>query len=196
MSPDPPSPASRQSPAGHRGDVDALVTLLYDELRRLAHARLGGERPGHTLSTTGLVHEAYLRLAHMDGVAWQGRGHFMAVAATVMRRILVDFARSRRRAKRGGGLLALSLDAAAGVGAERNEDLLALEEALVRLESRNERQCRVVECRCFAGLSLEETAAALNTSVATVKRDWAFSRAWLNRELTGDSRERDARSSA
>lgn len=161
-----------------------LMPVVYDKLRRIAHAQLRGERPGHTLDTTALVHEAYLKLIDLRQVEWRDRAHFFAMAARLMRRILIDYARAKKREKRGGGALhvplAEALDAPVGATAD---DLLALDEALARLEARSERQCRVVECRCFAGLSLEETAAALGISVATVKRDWTFSRAWLNREL-------------
>jgi RNA polymerase sigma factor (TIGR02999 family) len=137
------------------------------------------------LNTTALVNETYLRLVNVDRVKWNGRAHFLAVAARVMRRVLIDYARARGRDKRGGDAVRVSLsDAAELLAAEGGaEDMAELEEALARLEAMNERQCRVVECRCFGGLSVEETAEALGTSPATVKRDWAFSRAWLNREL-------------
>jgi RNA polymerase sigma factor (TIGR02999 family) len=170
---------------GNREALDRLVPIVYEELRRIAHGQLGHERPGHTLNTTALVNETYLRLVNVDRVKWNGRAHFLAVAARVMRRVLIDYARARGRDKRGGDAVRVSLsDAAELLAAEGGaEDMAELEEALARLEAMNERQCRVVECRCFAGLSVEETAEALGTSPATVKRDWAFSRAWLNREL-------------
>jgi RNA polymerase sigma factor (TIGR02999 family) len=170
---------------GNREALDRLVPIVYEELRRIAHGQLGHERPGHTLNTTALVNETYLRLVNVDRVKWNGRAHFLAVAARVMRRVLIDYARARGRDKRGGDAVRVSLsDAAELLAAEGGaEDMAELEEALARLEAMNERQCRVVECRCFGGLSVEETAEALGTSPATVKRDWAFSRAWLNREL-------------
>ena len=149
-----------------------------------------GERSGHTLTTTALVHETYLRLVKIEQVEWRDRAHFFAVAARVMRRVLIDYARARRRDKRGGAPVQVPLSETLDGLVQQPDDLLALEEVLARLEARNERQCRVVECRCFAGMSVEETAAALDTSPATVKRDWAFARAWLNRELGQDRSER------
>jgi len=168
---------------GRREAMDRLVPLVYDELRRIAHGQLQGERAGHTLNTTALVHETYLKLVKINQVQWQDRAHFFAVAARLMRRILIDYARATRREKRGGDATRVSLDEAFDLPVACTDDLLALEEALTRLEERSERQGRVVECRCFAGMSVEETAAALGTSPATVKRDWAVARAWLNREL-------------
>jgi len=170
--------------AGNREALDQLVPLVYDQLRHIAHGQMRGERTGHTLNTTGLVHETYLRLVKIDQVQWRDRAHFFAVSARVMRRILIDAARARKRDKRGGDAIQVPLDDALDLPVARPEDLEALEEALVRLEALNERHCRVVECRCFAGMSVEETATALGTSPATVKRDWALSRAWLNRELS------------
>jgi RNA polymerase sigma factor (TIGR02999 family) len=160
------------------------MPVVYHELRRIAHAQLRGERAGHTLNTTALVHEAYLKLVGVDRVEWRDRAHFCAAAAGAMRRILIDYARARKRVKRGGeDAVQVPLAEGLDVAVERSEDFLALDEALTRLQAQNERQSRVVECRCFAGLSVEETAAALDISPATVKRDWDFSRAWLNREL-------------
>ena len=175
----------RELSEGRRDALDRLLPIVYDELRRIARGQLRGERPGLTLNTTGLVHETYLRLVNIDRVQWRDRAHFFAVSARVMRRILIDAARARRRDKRGGDAIRVSLDEALALPVADADDLLTLEDALARLESRNERQCRVVECRCFAGMSVEETAAALDASPATVKRDWAFARAWLNRELSG-----------
>jgi RNA polymerase sigma factor (TIGR02999 family) len=170
--------------SGGRPEVwDELMPIVYDELKQLAHRHLRSERAGHTLSTTALVHEAYLKLINVDRVEWRDRTHFFAMASRAMRRILIDYARTRNREKRGGGLAKVPLDDAFQVAQERAEDLIALDEALTRLESVNERQCRVVECRFFGGMSLKETAGALGISVASVKRDWAICRAWLNQEL-------------
>ena len=164
---------------------DALLGAIYGELRRIAHGALGGERAAHTLTTTELVHEAYLRLVDVTRVSWQDRAHFFAVAARVMRRVLVDWARARRAGKRGGGEVPLSLDDVAGgvADAGRADELVALDEALDRLAARSERQARVVECRYFAGLTIEETAEALGVSPTTVKQDWVLARTWLFREL-------------
>ena len=172
---------------GKPGALDRLIPVVYDELRRVAHSQLRGERTGHTLTTTALVHETYLRLVRMEPVEWQDRAHFYAVAARVMRRVLIDYARARSRDKRGGAQVQVELSETLAAVMPQPDDLLALEEALARLEVLNQRQCRVVECRCFAGMSVEETAAALDTSPATVKRDWGFARAWLNRELAADT---------
>jgi RNA polymerase sigma factor (TIGR02999 family) len=169
------------------GALDRLIPAVYDELRRIAHGQLLGERSGHTLTTTALVHETYLRLVKIEQVEWQDRAHFYAVAARVMRRVLIDYARARNRDKRGGAPVQVALSETLDAVVQQPDDLLALEEALGRLEAQNERQGRVVECRCFAGMSVEETAVALGTSPATVKRDWAFARAWLNRELSEGS---------
>lgn len=168
---------------GRRDALDEVVPLIYDELRRLAAIQLSGERPDHTLSTTALVHEAYFKLVDIQRVEWQDRAHFFAVAARQMRRILIDHARTRRREKRGGGVVVVPLDEAAGLPSTDVESLIMLDDALRTLEQRNERQARVVECRCFVGLSVEETAVALNVSTPTVKRDWAFARTWLNQRL-------------
>jgi RNA polymerase sigma factor (TIGR02999 family) len=168
---------------GHRDALDRLLPRVYDELRRVARAQLRGERTGHTLNTTALVHETYLRLVKIDQVQWKDRAHFFAVAARLMRRILIDYARARSRDKRGGDAIQVPLVEGLELPAARADDLLALDEALTRLEQLSVRQSRVVECRCFAGMSVEETATALGASPATVKRDWALSRAWLNREL-------------
>jgi RNA polymerase sigma factor (TIGR02999 family) len=168
---------------GRREALDRLMPVVYEELRSVARRQLRHERAGHTLNTTALVHEAYLKLINVREVQWRDRAHFFAMAARVMRRILIDYARTRRREKRGGDAVAVTLDDALGLSAERADDLVALDDALTRLETISERQARVVEYRCFAGLSVEETATVLQTSPATVKRDWAFARAWLNREL-------------
>ena len=173
---------------GRRQAVDEAMPLIYDELRSIARSQLSGERPDHTLTTTALVHEAYVRLVDLDRVAWQDRAHFFAMAARQMRRILIDHARSRGRKKRGGDAVVISLDDAPELPALDPDALISLDNALEKLESMNERQCRVVECRCFVGLSVEETAEALSISPTSVKRDWAFARAWLNRELTDGDR--------
>src|SRR5262245_38839106 len=168
------------------GDATALERLLprvYDELRRIARARLRRERDDHTLSATELVHEAFLKLLPADGVDWRSRAHFFAVASRAMRNVLVDHAVRRNAAKRGGGEAPLPLDEADAATERSLDDLIALSDALARLEQLDARQARVVECRFFGGLSLEETAEALNTSPATVSRDWTFARAWLHREL-------------
>jgi RNA polymerase sigma factor (TIGR02999 family) len=162
---------------------DRLVPIVLEELRRLAHHYMRGEREGHTLQTTALVNEVYLRLAGIDGLQWRDRAHFFAMAATLMRRVLVDYARRRRRDKRGAGLAVVSLDENA-VAAEPAVDVVALDEALQRLAAVDPQQGRVVELRFFAGLSVQETAEALGISPATVKRDWATARAWLYNELT------------
>jgi RNA polymerase sigma factor (TIGR02999 family) len=179
----------RELTRGTPGALDRLIPAVYATLRRIAHAELRGEREGHTLSSTALVHEAYLRLVNLGSVTWQDRAHFFAVAARVMRRILIDYARARRRDKRGGTSVRVPLSEAEGLGIGQAEDLIDLDQALTRLEAQNERLCRVVECRCIAGLSVEETAEALGTSPATVKRDWAFARAWLNRVLGDEAGE-------
>jgi len=164
---------------------DRLFPLVYDALRDLARRELRRERPDHTLSATALVHEAYLKLVQLERIDWKGRAHFFGVCAPVMRQVLISHARSRNAAKRGAGAAKLPLSDALAVAEERPEELLALDEALSRLEALSPRQARVVEARFFAGLSVEETAAALGISPATVKREWTAARAWLNRELAG-----------
>jgi RNA polymerase sigma factor (TIGR02999 family) len=170
--------------AGRRDALDELIPLLYDELHRIAHHHMARERIGHTLNTTGLVHEAFVRLVGLEHIEWQGRVHFLAMASRAMRRVLIDYAKARSREKRGGGeAIHVSLDAAAGLPADTAEDVLALDQALRRLEEVNPRHCRMVEYRFFGGLNLEETAEAMGVSVATVKRDWVLCRAWLNHAL-------------
>ena len=169
------------------GDVtarDAVVPLVYDELRRLAASYLKHERGNHTLQPTALVHEAYLRLVDQRDVAWQNRAHFIAVAAIVMRRVLVNHARDRAAAKRGDGLVPESLTVVGDVAAQVPVDMLALDRALDALAALDERKCRVVELKFFGGLTTEETADAVGTSVATVERDWSFARAWLYDQLS------------
>jgi RNA polymerase sigma factor (TIGR02999 family) len=161
-----------------------LLTLLYDELRQVARWQRRGQSPGLTLSTTGLVHEAFLKVAGRGGLDFESRGHFFGAASQAMRQVLVDAARARGRDKRGGGHRPVPLDLAPEPAADaRSDDLLALDEALARLERLDPRAVRVVECRFFAGLSLEETAEALRVSPMTVKRDWRAARAWLARDL-------------
>jgi RNA polymerase sigma factor (TIGR02999 family) len=168
---------------GDRSALDELLPLVYDELRRLASGYLRRERAEHTLQSTALVHEAYLRLVDQN-VAWQNRAHFLGIAAQMMRRILVDQARSRRAAKRGDALK-VTLDEGMAVAEARNLDVLVVDHALHRLSQLDEQQGKVVELRFFAGLSIEETAEALSISVATVKREWTMAKAWLSREMQG-----------
>jgi RNA polymerase sigma factor (TIGR02999 family) len=165
--------------------LENLLPLVYAELHRQAASFLRRERPGHTLQTTALIHEAYIRLIDQQDVTWQSRTHFFAVAAQAMRRILVDYARAKHREKRGGDNIKLSLEEATLVAVkEKGVDLIALDEALIKLTERDKQQASVVELRYFSGLSLEETAEALHVSRATVARDWEAARAWLHRELT------------
>jgi RNA polymerase sigma factor (TIGR02999 family) len=169
--------------AGNEQALDELLPLVHRELRRQAARYLRGERPDHTLQPTALVNEAFLRLVEQRNVRWQNRAHFFGIAAQAMRRILVDHARTRRRAKRGGSSPHVTLDDAV-VGVEgRSIDLLALDEALSRLATLDERQSRVVELRYFGGLSVEETAVVMEISPATVKREWAMAKAWLYSQL-------------
>lgn len=167
--------------AGRSGAFDELLPLLYDELRVLAVAQLRREHPDHTLQPTALVHEAYLRLVGQDA-AFDGRAHFMSVAALAMRRILTDHARRRAAAKRAGGVQ-VTLDDGHAAAPDRDDELLAVDEALERLAALSARQARLVELRYFVGLSIEETASALGISVATAKRDWVVAKSWLQREL-------------
>jgi RNA polymerase sigma factor (TIGR02999 family) len=169
--------------AGDRRALDRVIPLVYDELSAMAHRQLARERPGHTLNTGALVHEAYLKLVGVERIEWQDRGHFFALSARLMRYILINYAEQHNAAKRGGGQEPVPLEDVAPRVEDRMSRYGALDEALDRLEQLNERQARVVECRFFAGLTIDETAEALETSPATVKRDWALARAWLNREL-------------
>lgn len=168
---------------GDRAALDRVLPLLYDELRALARAQLRGERPGHTIDTTALVHEAYLRLAGVRAGEWEGRQHFLSLAARVMRRILVDHARRRQALKRGGAPEPVTLDEDLLVAEEDADRMLELHEALERLESDHPRPARALEMRFFAGLTTAETAEALGVSVATAERDLRFARAWLARYL-------------
>jgi RNA polymerase sigma factor (TIGR02999 family) len=167
--------------AGQGDALDALLPLVYAEMRRRAASFLRRERRNHTLQATALVNEAYLRLVDQQQVRWQNRAHFFAIAAQAMRRILVDHARRRHRAKREGVIV--PLDDVEPPAASRGVDLLALDEALDRLASRDRQQSRIVELRYFGGLSIEETAEVLGVSPATVKRDWAMARAWLHEQM-------------
>jgi RNA polymerase sigma factor (TIGR02999 family) len=166
--------------------MEDMFPLVYDELRRIAARAMRGERPDHTLCATALVNEAWLEISKLTRIQFQNRSHFLAIAAQAMRRVLIDYAVARRRLKRGGGQTIQPLDedaVAVAVVMEQADDVLALDEALERLTAMNERHARIVECRFFGGMSVEETAEALDISPATVKRDWALARAWLNREL-------------
>ena len=168
------------------GDAAALAQLMplvLDELRRIARGCLRGDRAGHSLQATALVNEAYLRLVDVQRVDWQNRVHFLAMSARLMRRVLVDLARARQSAKRGGGLLRVTFDEALIEGDHRDGDVLRLNEALEALAELDERKSRVVELRFFAGLTAEETAAVLQVSVKTVTRDWDFAKAWLKRAM-------------
>jgi RNA polymerase sigma factor (TIGR02999 family) len=167
---------------GRTGAADHLLSIVYGDLRRIAHRQLKGERAGHTLSTTALVHEAYLRLG-LDHISWQDRAHFFAIAARAMRRVLIDYAEARHAEKRGAGAAHITLDDTVAAPERRIDDLLAIDEAMNRLEQLDPRQVTVVECHVFAGMTLDDTAAVLGVSPATVSRDWALARAWLNREL-------------
>jgi RNA polymerase sigma factor (TIGR02999 family) len=171
------------SQAGAPGAVDRLMPLVYEELKALAAGYLRAERADHTLQTTGLVHEAYLRLVDQRRTTWQNRAHFFGIAAQAMRRILVDHARRRRARKRDAGRPVTLDDNLAGSSSDSDE-VLAIDAALQRLAALDPRQARMVELRYFAGLSIEQTAEALDISPATVKRDWLSAKAWLQRELT------------
>jgi len=164
---------------------DALLKLVYAELHRQAHRYLQKERAGHTLQTTALVHEAYLKLVEQKSVAWESRSHFFAIAATLMRRILIDYAKTKHRVRRGGEHEDLPLENALTISvSETDFDLLALDEALNRLAAKEEQLAKVVELRFFSGLDVGETAGVLGLSESTVKRDWQMAKAWLHRELT------------
>lgn len=170
--------------AGDEEALETLAPLVYGELHRLASHYMNGERSGHTLQTSALVNEAYLRLIDWKNVRWENRAHFFGVAAQMMRRILVDFARSRNYAKRGGAARQVSLAEAALVTADHGEDFIALDEALERLAIIDERKSRIVELRFFGGMNVEETAEVLKISSRTVMREWSMAQAWLYRELS------------
>ncbi len=171
---------------GNQDAREALIPLIYNELRRLARRYLNRERPDHTLESAALVHEAYLRLARQEDCPWQNRAHFFGVAAQLMRHILVDHARGRRAAKRGAGAPRLALDPKIALPQKREVDLVALDDALNRLARLDPEQSRIIELRFFSGLSIEETSVVLGISPATVKRDWTTARAWLQREMKKD----------
>lgn len=170
---------------GDRDAMDRLLPIVYENLRVLAQRELRRERQDHTLGATALVHEAYLKLAQLDRISWEGRAHFFGAAAQAMRRILISYARMKKAEKRGSGAEHVPLEDVVVVARDRPADLLALDDALERLAELDDRQARVVECRFFAGMGVEETAEVLGISPATVKRDWTLARAWLNRELGG-----------
>jgi RNA polymerase sigma factor (TIGR02999 family) len=169
---------------GDEAALDKLMPLVYEELRQLARKHMRRENPGHTLQTTALVNEAYLRLVGQQAIQWQNRAHFFAIASRVIRRILVDHARSRHRAKRGGGARKVSLEGAAVTSPDQPLDMIAIDEALTRLAALDDRKGRVVELRLFGGLTNEEAAEILNVSPNTVMRDWSLAQAWLRRELS------------
>jgi len=176
---------------GDREALDRLMPLVYAELRRLAGHYLAGERRGHTLQATALVNEAYLRLVDSGAREWRNRAHFFGVAAQMMRRVLVDHARSRQYLKRGGGAQQVSFDEGAVVSPERAAEIVALDDALSALAELDERKSRIVELRFFGGLGIEETAEALQVSPGTVMRDWTLAKAWLRREMSKGSEDGD-----
>lgn len=191
MEHEPPSEVSKLLQIWRGGDRDALDTLLplvYKELRRVAHSQLRNERPNHTLQSAALVNEAYLRLVRLNNPQWESRTHFFAIAAQLMRQILVDYARRRGAAKRGATVPKVSLQDATIASKKRDLDVVALDDALKGLAKIDPRQSRVVELRFFAGLSLEEISEAMEIAPATVQRDWTTARAWLHREMSRDSR--------
>jgi RNA polymerase sigma factor (TIGR02999 family) len=178
---------------GDHAALERLTPMVHQELHRLAARYMAGERSGHVLQTTALVNEAYLRLVDWKNVRWQNRAHFFGLAAQLMRRVLVDAARTRRSGKRGGGALHVSLSEAAEVAAPQCADVVALDDALKRLERFDPRRSRVVELRFFAGLSLEEAAHVLGVSVGTVRRDWSLARAWLHRAISSSSQAAESK---
>ena len=177
----------RRLQEGDKGAEEHLIEKVYGELRKLAASYLRRERPGHSLQPTALVNEAYLKLTRLDRLSWQDRSHFFGVAAHLMRQILVDHARARRAEKRGGDVRVVPLDEALILDKGRPMEIIALDEALDRLQEKDPRGAKVVECRFFGGLSVEETAEVLGIAPRTVKRDWYLCRAWLQRELSRNS---------
>lgn len=172
---------------GDRDALEKLMPLVYDELRGLAHHYLRQERSDHTLQSTALVHEAYLRLAGQNPPEWQNRAHFFGIAARIMRQILVEYARSRAAEKRGGGVCRVTLDESMGLAEQTDVDVVALDKALNDLSELDAQQSRIVELRFFGGLTIEDTSEVLGISPATVKRDWVTARAWLYRAMTGEA---------
>ncbi len=170
--------------AGDQNAPGKLLELVYEDLRRLAAAYMKNERGDHTLQSTALVHEAFIRLVDWKTVSWENRAQFFAVAAEVMRKVLIDHARQKKAQKRDGGRQKIMLDEAVSFSSEKELDLLALEEVLAALETVDKRQAKIVELRFFGGLSIEETAHVLNVSETTVRREWTFAKAWFQRELT------------
>ena len=168
---------------------DRLMPLVYAELRKMARRHMARERPGHTIQTTALVHELYLRLVDQERVRWQDRAHFFAIAAQLMRRILVDHARKRLNIKRGGKVDMVPLEAAGEVFAKRAAEVVAIDDAVKTLSAVDERKGRIVELRFFGGLSIEETADVLGVSAGTIMRDWTLAKAWLKREVSGTRRD-------
>ena len=174
---------------GDREALDTLMPLVYAELRRLAQHYLSRERTDHTLQSTALVHEAYLRLAGQNPPHWENRAHFFGIAAHIMRQILVEYARAKNTAKRGGGTCKITLDDALEIQQKTDVDVIALDAALDRLSELDPQQSRIVEMRFFAGLTIEDTAEVIGVSPATVKRDWTSARAWLHREIARSALE-------
>ncbi len=171
---------------GDQAALERLMPLVYEEMRKIARRYMVRQRPDHTLQTTALVNEAYLRLIDSSKVKWQNRAHFFAISAQLMRRILVDFARARLNQKRGGGVQKVVLDEALTISAEPSAELVALDDAMNELAAIDKRQSRIVELRYFGGLTEEETAEVLDISTRTVRRDWSLARAWLYRQLNQD----------
>jgi RNA polymerase sigma factor (TIGR02999 family) len=169
---------------GDKEALDRILPIVYDELRKQAARYLRRERAGHTLQTTALIHEAYIRLVDQKNVRWQNRAHFFGISAQLMRRILVDHARTKGRVKRGGSDIRVSLDDVNLIAKEKDLDILAVDEALDRLAKIDEQQSKIVELRFFSGLTVEETAEVLKISPATIKRDWSMAKAWLHREIS------------
>jgi len=176
---------------GDQAAFDQLAPVVYAELRRLARYYMARERPDHTLQPTALVHEAYMRLADFRSLHWKNRIHFFAISAQVMRRVLVDFARSRVRRKRGGAVQRVSLDEIANLGAQHDAALLALDDALTALAAEDPRKCQVVEMKFFGGLSTDEISQSLTVSPETVQRDWKLAKLWLLRHLTANEKSGD-----
>ena len=168
---------------GDEAARDQLIPLVYEELHRLAHRHMHRERPGHTLQTSALVNEAFVRLVDQRSVHWQNRSHFFGIAAQMMRRVLVDYARSRQAEKRGGDAVQVTLHDELIVSDEKNDEVVALDDALTGLASLDQRKCQIVELRFFAGLSIEETAEVLGVSPGTVMREWTLAKAWLRKEI-------------